>query len=240
MALFVMLGLWFSAVELPFLLLPTIAAGAMIKHFAAVILPFAFLYVARRCGLLRALASAAAAAALFIACSLPFLSDRTPLPRKIFVEVLFTPQWSLASSVYWIVVGAKKLFFPSTVYQWATEAPPVVFLLAGGILLTVAIMHFAANRRPTIQELAAVSVLAEGILILVALSDFLPWHLVAILPTSLVLVPEHWLRRLTIALSITWLLCFTPLSYHRILGVLIMTLVPMVWVCYEQLGRRQV
>jgi hypothetical protein len=233
-ALFVMLSIWFAAAELPFMVLPMLIASAMIKPLAEVILPFGFLYVARRSGLFRALVSTAAAAALFIACSIPYRGDWTPLPRKMFLRVLFGPNYSLASSAYWMVAAANKLFSLGAIYRWASDASIVVFLFAGGFLLAAALVRFAANSRPTVHDLAAVAVLAQAILILVATANFGPWYLAAILPTALVLAPGHWLRRLALALSISWMWYFTALGDLRILNALIMTGVPMVWICFEQ------
>jgi len=233
-AMFVMLAIWFAAAGLPFLVLPMLTAGAMIKPFAEVILPFAFLYVARRSGLFRALGSSVVAATILFVCSVPYLGDWTPLPGEMFFGVLFSPNYSLASSAYWMVAAANKLVSLGAIYRWASNASIIAFLLAGGLLLAAATVRFARILRPTIQDLTAVSVLAQMILIFVALSMFFPWHLAAILPTALVLPPGHWLRRLTIALSITWLLYFTAIGNLRILNALIMTAVPMAWIGLEQ------
>jgi len=229
-AAFVMLAIWFAATDLPFLILPMIVAAVLIKPFAEGILPFAFFYMVRRRGLFPALYSAAAAAGLFVVCTLPFRWDWTPLPWQMFVGTLFSPNYSLASSAYYVVDAVNRLAPLGAAYRWVTHGVIAAYLLAGAILLAAGVVRFAENPRPSIQNFAQGALLAQLIAILIALSDFYPWHQSTLLPAALVLAPGNWLRQLAIALSLTWLLYFTKIGDLIILNALIMTAVPMVWI----------
>jgi hypothetical protein len=229
MAMFVMLAIWFAAVEFPILTIPALIAGTMIKPFAVVILPFAFLYTLRRAGLLRASAGVILGAALWSLAALPYLADWTSLPIRTSIETFHSPNYSLASVAYEAVYAINNFYPLGAFFRFARGASLLVFLLGAGLLI-VARLIFFAGRRPEIQDLIAEAVLAEMILILLALNLFYPWHLAAFLPTALLLAPGHWLRHLAIALSMTWLLYFTEGLPLQIINTLIMTALPMVWV----------
>lgn len=230
MAMFVMLAIWFAAAEYPILAIPALIAGAMIKPFAVVILPFAFFYTFRRAGVLRASAGLTFGAALGSMAALPYLADQTSLPMRTLVESLISPNYSLASVAYEAVGAINNLYPLGAMYRFARAASVLVFLLGAGLLIVARLIFFAVRRRPEIQDLIAEAVLAEMILILLALSLFYPWHLAAFLPTALLLAPGHWLRRLAIALSMAWLLYFTEVVILQIINTLVMTLLPIIWV----------
>jgi hypothetical protein len=81
----------------------------------------------------------------------------------------------------------NKLYPLGAIYRFARLASLLAFLLGAGLLIVAQLIFFAVRRRPEIQDLIAQAVLAEMILILLALSLFYPWHLATFLPTAVLL-----------------------------------------------------
>ncbi len=234
MALFVVLAIYLAAAELWLLVLPALAAGLLVKWIAGVILPFAFVLVARRRGTGTAVAGALIAAVLVAWSGAPYLHQWSRAEVFWFADPLLGQMYSLGSAVLWSLMAVQKVIPLGLSFERADLIVAPLFLATAAVLLLIQFARFAADPAPSTPNFVEVSVFSEMALICVGLGLFWPHHVGMFFAAALVLERGHWLRRLAIALTIFPLEYFTWLDTFRILNSMLMLGLPMLWIGYTQ------
>lgn len=200
------------------LVLPALAAAALVKVAVVVVAPFALLFLWRRHGAARTAISAALALALAAAASAPYLPHAGEWRLGEIVEILSTPANSIQAALYylWKPISRAVPALGGTLEPFR-QGMGLVF--AAGFLgfLTWRFLRSARRAGYDASALTEDAVLVTVALLCVASAKFYGWYLVTWIPSALLLPPSHPLRRLTERLAGTVLLAFTFVGRTRIL-----------------------
>ncbi len=230
MALFVVLsfraalhGQWMWVV-------PMLTAGVLIKHVAAVALPFAAIHLLRKHGGRRTAASFGLAVAMAAMISIPYLRDWQDIRWLEIGDTLTTPwnSFQAALSYAWAALArAVPTLGPSA--GSVTLSLRALFML--GYLGFFATLIVKASRRARYDARAFLEdvLTALFVLLCVASAAFHPWYLGMFFPAVFLLSPGHRLRRLSVWLSMSLMLFFTGVAKARVLEAVLTLGLPMWW-----------
>lgn len=208
-------GRWFG-------LVPALVGGALVKHVAAVAIPFALVHLARRHGWRRTLLDCGAGLLLFAFAAWPYLGDWQSFRWSEILERLTTSWNSFQGSLL-------------TIHGWLVRAVPALEGSAGGFAAGLRVLFGGAFllwyvgrlRRAVRTRSYGPSALVEDglvslfVLLVVASSAWHPWYLGMFLPAVFLLPEAHRVRRLTLSLAAFQMLLFTPMAKARVLPALL-------------------
>jgi len=139
-------------------------------------------------------------------------------------------------SVLFYLWGLFVKLFPSLsdTFPVANELFKTMIWLASAAILLVQILRFSGNLNPSTRAFIAVVLFAELLLLVVASSKFYLWYIGMFFPLGTLLEEDHWLSRLTIAISLWELLAFTFVGQTHILNYLLMIVLPAVLIMRAQ------
>ena len=228
MAFFTVAGLYLIIRGNCFFVLPTLMLGVLIKYGSAVILPFVFVFLARRHGWGRATASLLLALGVLAACSLRYISPDIDLGRFIgniagmhnsIPSLIFFP--FEISATWWpsLKVGAEPVISVIRAFFW------IVFAAFG---LWMGFKRFG-KRDYSLRTLLSDCLLIQFVLICIVSSQYYAWYLCMIFPLCLWLPSDDRLRKMVLALSIAHLASLTFIDQSHGLNVLVMILAPIAW-----------
>ena len=228
MAFFTIAGLYLAIRGNWLFVLPTLMLGVLIKYGSAVILPFAFLFLGRRNGWGRAVASLTAAMGVMAAFSLPYLSPHLDLGR--FVGNMVSMHRSIPSLI----------FFPFEVSAtwWPSFKPSAEVI--GNVIRASFWIGFTAfglwiglkrflKRDYSLQTFLRDCLLIQFVLICIVSSKYYTWYLCMIFPLCLWLPSDDRLRTTVLALSVAHLASLTFIDGTHALNVLVTILAPIAW-----------
>ena len=205
--------------------LPALAVAALVKLPAAAVAPVVGLYVVRRFGWAKALASLVLAGAIVAAASAPYLDGlltRRPEATAMTTEDLTSPHNSLASMALFPV----KLAAPGV----HRDAVTVVRLLAA---VGFATFYLVVLRRSLSRPADASGLARDVVLILTGLVLFSPkfhaWYVAFFLPLALWLPPGDRARRVALAVGVGATLGFTRVYQADFANALLMLALPLAW-----------
>ena len=222
MALFVVLGLRLAIDGRWAFVAAALVLGVLVKLAAAVALPFAVVFLAKRHGWARTVAGLAIGGAVLVLVGLPYLLDARDFRWDGIAKALTSPAYSLHAAV----VG---------VYRWTGAPYADGFQSAAQLILGIGFLGFLgmrvarAARKPAYsgEDLITDAVLSLILLTCVASSRFGPWYGGMFLPVALLLPDGHSVRRLALWLTAFELLGITFIGRARILDALVMTALPL-------------
>lgn len=234
MAVFVMLAIYFAVIELWPLVLPAIVVGLLVKWIAGVVLPFAFVFVARKKGFATAAASFLIALGFGGAAGSLYFAGWSQAQFVWLLQPVIWQMYSVDSALIWSLMAIQK-FVPLGI-SFAAANAVVAPVLAGAVAMLVLYQfaRFSMEGDHSLQDLIAVSLFAELAVVCVALGWFWPSHVGMFFPLAMLLKEGHWLRRLTIAFTLFQMEYFTYLDTFRILNSVFMLILPMLWVAWAQ------
>ena len=215
------------------LVLPLLVAGALMKHLALVALPFFALAVWRQGGWRALMPGAVLASLLAWACATPYIDAIGTDELGRIGAILTTPWNSISAALH---------------YTWTRTLGAEGDAIAEGIRLgfAVAFVVFAGWRflsrlgpraareaydTPSAIEDAATTLF---VLLFVCSAAWHPWYPGMVLGLMLCLPKAHVVRRMAIAVTAFQLLAFTPLAKARVLEALVMLVLPMALVLWQE------
>jgi alpha-1,6-mannosyltransferase len=231
MALMTVVGVYLAIRGRWMWVLPAIMAGVLIKMGSVVVLPFAFLYLVKRHGWMRAMGSAGLAILLGIASIAPFLTAEGSMSDWARLgENATAVHNSLASLVFFPFEVCLKPFPWLRPYEGTViSAIKLIFLTA----FTAFYGHLAwrrfRGREYTHSALLRDCLLLQFVLICLASSKYFVWYLSLIFPLAVWLESEDWLHRALVALSCAQILALTFVEQAHGLNVIVMLVLPLYW-----------
>lgn len=231
MALCVLLALRFALQGRWLSIVPAIIIGALVKHLALVLLPFAWILLVRRHGWTRTALSTLAGLGIACVAALPHLAE-LPNARWEQIGTILTTPWNSfqAALNYSYAQLAAALPALGGSVPLVTTGVRVSFGLA--FLAFYAWRWLRAARR---SDYDAGDLVQDGLVVLfvllcVASAAWHPWYLGMFLPAIFLLPCRHWVRELTLWIAAFQMLAFTPLAKARVLEAVVMLALPMaVW-----------
>jgi hypothetical protein len=228
MALCVLLAFRFTLQGRWLAVVPAIIVGALVKHLALVLLPFAWILLVRRRGWTRAVLSTLAGLAIACVAALPHVAE-LPNARWEQIGTILTTPWNSfqAALTYSYAQLAAALPVLEGSAAAVTVAVRVLFGLA--FLAFYAWRWLRAVRR---ADYDAGNLVQDGLVVLfvllcVASAAWHPWYLGMFLPAIFLLPRDHPVRELTLSIAAFQMLAFTPLAKARVLEALVMLALPM-------------
>ena len=202
--------------------LPALVLATLTKLVAIVAIPFACVFLWRRYGARTLGTGALLAAGLGALVSLPYVLDLGAFRGAAILSEWTRPAHSLTAAVSHALAA-----WDEGIARGAEQGLRVLLLVALAAFVCVRLVR--AVRRPTYDACALLEDAVASLFLLVVLASakFYPWYLGMVLPAALLLPPDHRLRRMTLLLTVTWLLVFTGLGKARILDFLVMTGLPL-------------
>jgi hypothetical protein len=123
--------------------------------------------------------------------------------------------------------------------EFHSEADTVIkFALRGGLVVFVLYQWLKIPQNFTAKVFIEKSSLVLFVLICVASSKFNAWYLGMILPLSLLIEDEHWLRRLVVLITVAELLSLTFFKQAYMLNYFAMVVIP-AWIVFRQERQRR-
>jgi alpha-1,6-mannosyltransferase len=240
MALFMMLAIYAAVRERWLLVIPLLTMGALIKYSTAVVIPFAVIEMIcrRRFGALAL--GGALAMTLFLWSAALYLPDYRHFQTSAIASNLFSTANSFESVFYYPI---EMLLKPIPELRGALPAlhKVLVGLIAafGFAVLFAQLIRYGQRWSGSLNDFLANALFAQLLLSCVLATKFHPWYIGAFFPLALLLEDDHWLRKLTILLSLTGLLDFTPLGQAHIINYLLMVGAPAWWVIHSKWRSQQ-
>jgi hypothetical protein len=234
-AFFTMAAIYSALVQVWIAVIPFVAAAALIKYPCAVAVPFAIAFVIRRAGTARALAGIFAGGLVLLASASPYIGDVSNFKLHAAAGDLLYTANSLESVPFYLY-GVFVRLFPSlraTLPAANLFFKSVIWFAAGAILL-VQILRFTIDPNPVARDFIAAVLFAEMLVIVVASSKFYPWYIGMFFPLGMLLDADHWLSRLTVAISLWELLAFTFIGQAHILNYLTMVVLPAAFIMRDR------
>jgi hypothetical protein len=210
--------------------MPLLVMAVLIKHFAAVTVPFALLYLVRRFGWKKAGLSTALGAILGLVISWPYLVDLGQFQIARQMHNAGEVHNSLAAMLYFpFEIGQKPLPWLEPVGRFFLEVYRPASL-AGFVLFTLYLgwRRFRAadyDARTFVRD----AILLHFLLIFLVIPKFYCWYVGMFFPLVLWLRQEDWLRRAVLAISCAQLLSLTFVDQAHFLNVLVMLVLPLAW-----------
>ena len=217
-----LLGRWAGVV-------PAILAGALLKHLAFAVLPFAWILLVRRHGWKKALLSTALGLLLVIPAAWPYVSDLGAVRWAQIGTILTTP-WNSFQAVLTYGYAQLAAVLPALAdsVSGVTRGVRIAFGLAFLAFYAVRVARALRNRAYDAQALVADGLLALFVLLCVASAAWHPWYLGLYLPAIFLLPRDHPVRGLTLWIAAFQMLAITPLAKARALEALVMLALPLV------------
>ncbi len=219
-------------------IVPALVLGALVKHLALVLLPFAWVHVVRRHGWRKAAVSTALALIPVVVCFAPYaagfgsarwadIAADITTPRNSFQAALTYTYGQAGAHVAWLAGSA------------AAFGVAVRLLFALGFLGFYAERWRRAVRRHPYDAEALLEDGAAVLLVLLCIASSLwhPWYAVTFLPLALLLGRGDPVRHLALWVAIFQMLAFTHLGKARVLDALLMIGLPL-WLGWRTRARR--
>jgi len=214
-------------------IVPALVVGALLKHLALVLLPFAWVFLVRRHGWRKALLSTAVALVPIALCVAPYadgfanarwadIAADITTPRNSFQAALTYTYAQAAGHVAWLAGSA------------AAFKNGVRLLFALAFLAFYALRWRRAVRQRTYGGEAFLEDGSTVLLVLLCVASALwhPWYAMTFLPLILLLPREHLIRDLGLWVAVFQMLAFTHLGKARVLDALLMLGVPL-WLAWR-------
>jgi hypothetical protein len=206
-------------------------AGALIKIGTAVLFPFALLFLWKRHGWKKAVASAGLALLVGVLYTAPYLTADAGFPQLARAATNATAiHNSLPSLIFFpFEVCAKPFPFLREHEEVIQTAIKMVFWASFlGLAATLGFLRLC-RRSYNGASFASDCLLLQFVLICLCSSKYYAWYLGMFFPLALWVPSGHWLRRAVLALSCAQLLSLTGIGQAHGLNVVLMLLVPLAW-----------
>ncbi len=215
-------------------LVPALVMGALFKHLALVLLPFAWVLLVRRHGWRHAALSTLLGCGLAALAALPYAGQWGEVRWEKIGTTLTTP-WNSFQAVLTYSYGRLAEAVP--VLEGSATAVTTAVRMAFGLafLLFVGWRGLGALRK---RDYAGPDFVSDGLIVLfvllcIASAAWHPWYLGMFLPAIFLLPRGHPVRALTLWIAAFQMLAFSPLAKARVLEALVMLALPM-WLWFRR------
>jgi alpha-1,6-mannosyltransferase len=237
MALAAMLAMYMAARDRWLLVIPLLTMGALIKYSIAVIIPFAVLEMIRRRRFASLIGGGAIAIGLILASAAPYLADYRHFQPSATAANLFSTANSFESVLFYPTEMVFKPFASLRgVLPTVHKALVGLIALLGLAVLIAQLVGYVRNWSGSLSYFVANALFAQLLVSCVLAIRFYPWYIAAFFPLALLLDESSRLRQLTIVISLTGLLIFTPLGQAHIINYLLMIGAPIAWFAWRQMA----
>lgn len=232
----VVLAAYLAITKRYFWIVPVLVSATLLKVAPGLLIPPALIFVVKNKGWKVAALSCLLGLALFSAISFPYLRDWNHLRLANISENATLIDNSLHSLLIHIFENVARVSRTSEFHSIVDTA--IKFVLRGGLIVFVLYQWLKIPQNFTTKVLIEKSSLILFVLICVASSKFNAWYLGMILPLSLLMEDEHWLRRLVVLITATELLSLTFFKQAYMLNYFAMIVIP-AWIVFRQERERR-
>ncbi|MBV9482146.1 MAG: hypothetical protein JO249_15570 [Acidobacteria bacterium] len=235
MALAMMLAMYAAARDRWLFVIPLLAMGALIKYSTAVVIPFAVIEMIRRRRFDALLTGFAISIGLFLWTASPYLHDYRHFQPSATADNLFSTANSLESVLYYpFDMVMKPIPALRNGLPLLHKILVALFALFGCAALTTDYIRYFRRWSGSLVDFVANALFAYLLLTCVLAIKLYPWYFGGFFPLALLLEEGCWLRNLTILISLTGLITFTPLGQAHIVNYLLMIGAPVWWIARNQ------
>jgi hypothetical protein len=218
-------------------IIPALVAATLIKYGPVLLIPLAVIFIFKKKGWQAAALGFLLGAALVVVASIPYLKDWQLLKIEEIRDNATLIDNSLHSFLIH-VFGTIARLIPSLTQFHELINTVIKTVLLIGFLLFLIVLIFRMWRNSSANSLIEKSTLIMFVLVCVVSSKFNAWYLGMFLPPALLLIKEHWLRRLVVLISCSELLSITFFKQAYMLNYFALILVPS-WIIFRQVRRER-
>ena len=228
----VVLAAYLAITKRYFWIVPVLVSATLLKVAPVLLIPPALIFVVKNKGWRVAGLSCLVGFALFGVISFPYLRDWNHLRFADIRGNATLIDNSLHSLLIHIFENVARVFSGMSEFHSVVDRA-IEIVLRGGLVVFVLYQWLRIPRNFTAKVLIEKSSLILFLLICVASSKFNAWYLGMILPLSLLMRDEYWLRRLVVLITAAELLSLTFFKQAYMLNYFAMILIP-AWIVFSQ------
>ena len=233
----VVLATYLAITKRYFWIVPVLVSATLLKFAPVLLIPPALIFVVKNKGWKVAALSCLLGFALFGLISFPYLRDWSHLRLANISENATLIDNSLHSLLIHIFENVARVFSRMSEFHSIADTA-IKFVLRGGLIVFVLYQWLKIPQNFTTKVFIEKSSLILFVLICVASSKFNAWYLGMILPLSLLMEDEHWLRRLLVLITAAELLSLTFFKQAYMLNYFAMVVIP-AWIVFRQERERR-
>ena len=210
--------------------IPALAAAGLVKYVTFILVPFAFIFLGRQQGWVKAIRSVLLACALVVFCGLPYFGQIGAFKYGLIATQLSESTGSLHAFLFYSYRAVVRLW-PSLAGSLPTFSA-LTGIALWFIVSAFIVLEFYASRSD--KFLKTETTILRWFLILFAIifiasSKFWAWYIGMLFPLALLTRRKTILADAVIFMSCTHMLSFASLRTKTLGYVLFATIIPIVW-----------
>lgn len=233
----VVLAAYLAITKRYFWIVPVLVSATLLKVAPVLLIPPALIFVVKNKGWKVAALSCLVGFGLFGLISFPYLRDWNQLRLADISGNATLIDNSLHSLLIHIFENLARVFSGLSEFHSIVDTV-IKALLRVGLVVFVLYQWLKIPKNFTARVFIEKSSLILFVLICVASSKFNAWYLGMILPLSLLMEDEHWLRRLVVLITAAELLSLTFFKQAYMLNYFAMVVIP-AWIVFRQERERR-
>jgi hypothetical protein len=232
---FVLLAFWLALRKYYTWIIPAVMAGILLKYAPIVMLPFAVVFVWKKCGFVRTVLSCTVAALIAAVASQPYIGDW----RSFRIEDIRDNAVLIDNSLHSFLIHIYELLMrvlPQLAPFHDNVSGAIATTLRIAVVLCLGTLFFMYCRRSDERRFLTYSSVALFLVIFVASSKLNSWYVGMLLGPVLLLDPRYWLRRLVVIISSTQTAGITFLKQAYIVNYVLMMAIPQLYIWRKTRG----